>query len=293
MTGAPPWTLADAGCQDGRIAVVTGANSGIGVEISRALVGLGATVILACRNLAAAHQVQADLATGTTESVELDLADLASVRRCAEDLRVRHRRIDLLINNAGVMAPVRTETADGFESDFGVNFLGHFALTGLLHDRADRIVMVSSLTHRRGRIDFDDLQSCKKFRSVQAYADSKLAQLLFMYEFNCRHEARCVAAHPGSARTAILRDQGWQRLAYHPWLRFSTSWFVQDADAGALPIVRAATDPDAADSDFYGPGGRLQTTGAPIKIEPAASARDPLVARRLWDVAESLTGVRF
>ena len=122
------------------------------------------------------------------------------------------------------MAPVRTETIDGFESDFGVNFLGHFALTGLLHDRTDRIVMVSSLTHRRGRIDFDDLQSRKKFRGAQAYADSKLAQLLFMDEFNRRHGARCVAAHPGSARTAILRDQGWQRLAYHPRLRFSTSW---------------------------------------------------------------------
>jgi len=292
MTGAP-WTLADAGRQDGRLAVVTGANSGIGVEISRALVRLGATVILACRNLAAAQEVQADLPSGTTESVQLDLADLASVRRCAEDLRARYRRIDLLINNAGVMAPVRTETIDGFESDFGVNFLGHFALTGLLQDRTDRIVMVSSLTHRRGRIDFDDLQSRKKFRGAQAYADSKLAQLLFMDEFNRRHDARCVAAHPGSARTAILRDQGWQRLAYHPRLRFSTSWFVQDADAGALPIVRAATDPDAAAGDFYGPGGRLQTTGAPVKVEPVAGARDPVVAGRLWDVAESLTGVRF
>jgi NAD(P)-dependent dehydrogenase (short-subunit alcohol dehydrogenase family) len=292
MTSAP-WTLADASRQDGRVALVTGAGSGIGVEIARGLAGLGATVVLAGRNADAARRVQAALPDATTEFAELDLADLASVRRCAESLRARHRRIDLLINNAGVMHRVRTETKDGFEGDFGVNFLGHFALTGLLHDRAERIVMVSSVTHRRGVIDFEDLHSRKKFRSAKAYANSKLAQLLFMSEYNRRHQAMCVAAHPGSARTAILRDQGWQQLAYHPRLRFSTSWFVQDADGGALPILRAATDPDAAAGDFYGPGGRLQMTGAPVKVELAPVARDPLVAQRLWEVAESLTGVRF
>ncbi len=288
-----PWTLADASRQDGRVAVVTGANSGIGLEIARGLAGLGATVVLACRNADAARQVQAALPDATTEFAELDLADLASVRRCAERLRTRHRRIDLLVNNAGVMHPVRTETKDGFEGDFGVNFLGHFAFTGLLHDRAERIVMVSSLTHRRGAIDFDDLQSRKKFRSAKAYANSKLAQLLFMSEYNRRHQAMCVAAHPGSARTAILRDQGWQKLAYHPRLRFSTAWFVQDADAGALPILRAATDAGAAAGDFYGPGGRLQMMGPPVKVGMADAARDSLVAHRLWDAAEALTGVRF
>ncbi len=292
MTSAP-WTLADASRQDGRVAVVTGANSGIGMEIAKGLAGLGATVVLACRNADAAREMQAALPGATNEFVALDLADLASVRRCAESLRQRHRRIDLLINNAGVMHPVRTETKDGFEGDFGVNFLGHFALTGLLHDRADRIVMVTSLTHRRGVIDFEDLQSRKKFRSAKAYANSKLAQLLFMSEFNRRHQAMCLAAHPGSARTGILRDQGWQKLAYHPRLRFSTSWFVQDADAGALPILRAATDAAAAAGDCYGPSGRLQTTGAPVKVDLAAVARDPLVAGRLWESAESLTGVRF
>jgi NAD(P)-dependent dehydrogenase (short-subunit alcohol dehydrogenase family) len=292
-----PWALADASRQDGHIAVVTGANSGVGLEVASGLAGLGATVVLACRNRDGAAAAQGAIKErhpdATTEFAELDLADLASVRCCADGLRQRHRGIDLLINNAGVMHPVRTETKDGFEADLGVNFLGHFALTGLLHDITQRVVMVSSVTHRRGVIDFDDLNwRRKRYRSAQAYANSKLAQLLFMHELNHRHPIG-FAAHPGSARTALLRDQGWQKLAYHPRLRFSTSWFVQDADAGALPILRAATDPGAAAGDFYGPGGRFQTTGAPVKVEPTSIARDPFTATRLWDIAESLTGVRF
>jgi len=292
-----PWTLADASRQDGKLAVITGANSGIGLEVAHGLAQLGATVVLACRSREAATAARAAIAQrnpqAATDVADLDLADLSSIRGCADSLRERHRRIDLLINNAAVMQPVRTETRDGFEAAFGVNFLGHFALTGLLNDVTQRIVMVSSVTHRRGVIDFDDLNSVKKYRSAQAYANSKLAQLMFMYELNRRHRSRCLAAHPGSARTALLRDQGWQKLAYHPRLRFSTSFFVQDADAGALPILRAATDPGATAGDFYGPGGRFETIGPPVKVEPADVARDPDTARRLWEAAESLTGIRF
>jgi NAD(P)-dependent dehydrogenase (short-subunit alcohol dehydrogenase family) len=292
-----PWALADATRQDGKVAVVTGANSGIGLEVAHGMARLGATVVLACRNHHAASAAQAAITQrhpqAVTEFVHLDLADLTSIQRCAGNLRERHRRIDLLVNNAAVMQPVRTETKDGFEADFGVNFLGHFALTGLLNDVTERIVIVSSVTHRRGVIDFDDLNSHKKYRSGQAYANSKLAQLLFMYELNRRHRSCCLAAHPGSARTALLRDQRWQKLAYHPRLRFSTSWFVHDADAGALPILRAATDPSAAAGEFYGPGGRFETIGPPVKVEPAQAARDPDTARRLWEAAEALTGIRF
>ncbi|WNG87253.1 oxidoreductase [Mycobacterium sp. ITM-2016-00317] len=292
-----PWTLTDASRQDGRVAVITGANSGIGLEVAQGLATLGATVVLACRSRDAATTARAAITQrhprAVTEFAPLDLADLSSVRRCADTLRQRHSRIDLLINNAGIRQRTRAETSDGFETHFGVNFLGHFALTGLLNDRTQRVVMVSSVTHRRGIIDFDDLNSDRKYRGARAYANSKLAQVLFMYELNRRHGACCLAAHPGSARTALLRDQGWQKLAYHPLLRFSTSWFVQDADAGALPILRAAADPAAVAGDFYGPGGRFQTIGPPVKVDSAASARDPLTAARLWEAAESLTGVTF
>ncbi|MGE2737486.1 oxidoreductase [Mycolicibacterium vaccae] len=292
-----PWTLRRASRQDGCVAVITGANSGVGLEVAHGLAELGATVVLACRSADAAAAARSALAQrrpeAVTEFAHLDLADLTSVRRCADSLRRHHSRIDLLVNNAGVMHPVRTETRDGFEATMGVNFFGHFALTGLLHDITQRTVLVSSVTHRRGRIDLDDLDSRKSYRSARAYANSKLAQLLFMYEFNRRHGSCCLAAHPGSARTSILRDQGWQKLVYHRWLRFSTSWFVHDADAGALPILRAATDPAAVAGDFYGPGGRFQTTGAPVKVEPSESARDPLIASRLWEIAESRTGVKF
>lgn len=304
------WTPAQAPDQTGRVAVVTGANAGIGIEIARNLAFLGATAVLACRDTGAAARARDRItasAPGTTvATVPLDLADLASVNACVTALAARYGQVDLLINNAGVMTAQRRETADGFEADFGTNFLGHFALTGGLVTAGalaatGRVVTVTSVTHRgrEASIDFDDLQSKSGFDPRRAYARSKMAVTTFAFELQRRLEAAgtqmmSVAAHPGGVRTAILRDRHpLMRLVYHRHLAPLTGWFTQSPAAGALPVLRAATDPTITGASLIGPGGRGELVGPPVQVRASNRARDQTTGRRLWHVAQELTGVAF
>lgn len=302
------WTLEGSADLTGHVAVVTGANSGIGYETARALSRLDAEVILACRDLVAAKRAAADIRREVPQArltiVELDLADLRSISRAADRILETTDRLDLLINNGGVMRSVRALTVDGFESDLGTNFLGHFALTGHLVElltatAGSRVVTVSSITHRRGRIHFDDLTLEHGFTHEAAYAQSKLANLMFAYALGRRLRALggstiSVSAHPGGTRTSVLRDRTrGVRLVYNPALRPVTSLFTQDATRGALPTLRAALDPEVSDGDFYGPGGRFELVGAPVKVRSAGRARDEDAQERLWSIAEELTAVAY
>ncbi|MFE3291548.1 oxidoreductase [Rhodococcus sp. NPDC059234] len=303
-----PWTLDRAPDQAGRTVLVTGANSGIGLETARALARLGARVVLGCRNEVRAEGARADLLASVPgariEILRVDLADLASVRDAATRAHERFDRLDLLVDNAGLMRSPRTVTADGFEANLGTNFLGHFALTGLLLDLVEaapsgRVVTVGSLAHRFGRIHFADPQLASHFTVAKAYAQSKLAEVMFALALDRRLRASrarsiSVAAHPGGSRTAVLRDQNaLLRLGISSRMRALTTRLVQEPAAGALPILRAATDPSVAGGDYYGPGGLLELTGPPAPAGIARRARDGADQDRLWALAEGLTGVRY
>jgi len=290
----------------GRVALVTGANSGLGFESVRALLAKGATVVLACRTLAKAEQARQELATGLGGSpvapsdrialLELDLADLASVARAADRLAVRHSRLDVLLNNAGVMAPPRTLTRQGFEVQFGVNHLGHFALTRhllplLLASDSPRVVQVTSGAQYFGQLDFDDLQGERRYDRWKAYGQSKLANVVFAQELQRRHpQLRSTAAHPGLARTNLqptsVAANGSQieRLAY----RFMGPLF-QSAAQGALPQLYAATAPEAEPGGHYGPSELGGLKGWPKPVPMAKAALDPVQGARLWQVSEELT----
>ncbi|MCZ4534790.1 oxidoreductase [Gordonia terrae] len=301
------WTLADAPPQTGRVAVVTGANSGIGREIALGLATLGARVVLACRNPQTSAEARDDIVGkvpgAELELVDLDLASLNSAHDAAAEIRRRHPRLDLLVNNAGVMRARRELTPDGFEMDFGTNYLGHYALTGLLTDRllaADsaRAVTVGSHVHRAGSIDFADLPMDRSFSTAAAYSRAKLAQMLFAMELDRRMRsaevsAISLAAHPGGTRTGVMREQSrFLQWAYHaPSLRWLTDRFIMDPPDGALPVLRAATDPKAQGGDYYGPVGSLGLVGPPVLVEPSVKAKDRDVAARLWDIGAELTGV--
>jgi NAD(P)-dependent dehydrogenase (short-subunit alcohol dehydrogenase family) len=294
------WSAADIPDQSGRRAIVTGANSGLGLIAARELARKGASVVLACRNMqkgeAALAQVRAG--GGDAELAALDLGSLASVRRFAAS---QERPLDLLLCNAGVMAPPRSETADGFETQIGINHLGHFALTGLLLGRlkaadAPRVVSVSSNGHRIGRIDLDDLHGERRYRRWRAYGQSKLANLLFMLELDRRARAAglplvSVAAHPGYSATNL-------QFAAPPLLdrivmRVSNVVIAQHADDGALPVLYAATVPGLPGGSYAGPDGPGEWRGSPQLVGMSKRAQDPETARRLWEVSESLTGVRY
>ncbi len=287
--------------QAGRTAVVTGANSGIGFETARVLAEHGATVILACRDVAKGEAAAARIAgPGPVATAHLDLGSLASVRAAASEIQDRHPRLDLLINNAGLMMPPYGRTADGFELQFGTNHLGHFALTGLLLDlllpaAGSRVVTVSSNMHRAGRMNFADLQSAQRYRRVAAYGQSKLANLLFSYELQRRLAAAgtqtsALAAHPGTAITGLTRyfppavDRAYHAMGQP---------IAQSAPMGALPALRAATDPAARGGDYYGPGGWLEFKGYPRRVSSSARSHDQAAQRRLWQESERLTGVRY
>jgi NAD(P)-dependent dehydrogenase (short-subunit alcohol dehydrogenase family) len=290
------WTAADVPGQSGRVAVVTGANTGLGFETAKVLLERGATVVLACRNLGKARDAIARLGGGV--AVELDLSSLDSVRRAAAEIGAAHPRLDLLINNAGLMSPARQETADGFELQFGTNHLGHFVLTGLLLDRmrdvpGSRVVTVSSIAHRQASIHFDDLQFTRGYRWGRAYGQSKLANLMFTYELQRRLAGTstiAVAAHPGNAQTELIRHfPRQQRIVGHPGMRWATSWLFQSAPMGALATLRAATDPAAEGGSYYGPPGRLQFTGAPELVRSSERSYDVEAQRRLWAESERLS----
>jgi NAD(P)-dependent dehydrogenase (short-subunit alcohol dehydrogenase family) len=293
------WTTDDVPAQQGRLAVVTGANTGLGFETAQVLAARGASVVLAVRNIEKGKQAAARIAAaapGATVTVqELDLSSLDSVRAAAAELRAGHPRIDLLICNAGVMYPPKQTTGDGFELQFGTNHLGHFALTGLLLDQmlpvpGSRVVTVSSVGHRmQARINFDDLQWERSYSRVRAYGQSKLANLMFTYELQRRLSGAgttiAVAAHPGFAATELMR--------HTPMAAVVTPLFSQDAAMGALPVLRAATDPGVLGGQYYGPGGFLGLRGYPKLVASSRRSHDEAVQRRLWAVSEELTGVTF
>lgn len=294
--------------QTGRLAVVTGANSGIGFHAASRLAQAGAQVVLACRNpdkaADAVARLEALAPDAAVEVVSLDLSSLASVRGAAQAIRERHDHIDLLINNAGVMAIPRSETADGFETQIGTNHLGHFAFTGLLLDlvRAapeGRVVTVSSGAHKTGRINFDDLQGRNGYRKWGAYGQSKLANLLFAYELQRRltaagAETISVAAHPGWAATN-LQTSG-RGITGGPGLllnNLANHLIAQSDEMGALPTLYAATSPDVEPGGYYGPGGFQEMKGLPRSVPSNARSKNEADAARLWDLSEELTDVHF
>ncbi|QBF47388.1 oxidoreductase [Janibacter limosus] len=293
------WSLDSMPDQSGRTVVITGANSGLGAVTARELSARGAAVVLACRDMSKGEQVTSSLPGA--EVVRLDLASLESVREAADEIRGRHERIDLLVNNAGLMMTPRGVTQDGFELQVGTNHLGHFALTGLLLDRllvtpGSRVVTVTSLAHRWGGgvLDFDNLQAERGYDSMGAYGRSKLTNLLFTHELQRRlAEARAqtiaVAAHPGLSRTSLAR---YLPLPVRPFIAAGTWVTGQSAAKGALPTLRAATDPTAVGSAFYGPSGPGETRGRPVAVGSSSGSRDPEAMRRLWEISEELTGVR-
>ncbi|HEU5100320.1 MAG TPA: oxidoreductase [Roseiflexaceae bacterium] len=306
---ANEWTSNDIPDQRGKLAVVTGANSGIGYEAARALAAKGARVILAVRNAekgrAAVSAIQRAHPSASAEVMALDLSNLASVRQFAQTFLERFDTLPLLINNAGVMALPFRQTADGFEMQFGTNHLGHFALTGLLLPAilaapGARVVAVSSGAHAPGEIDFDNLDGTKSYNAWRAYCQSKLANLLFAYGLQRRFtaagsDAIAVGCHPGYAATN-LQAAGPQmrgsRLG-EQISALSNRLFAQSAAMGALPTLYAATAPEVNGCDYIGPLGLFGLRGTPGKARSSARSYDPALAARLWQVSEDLTDVRY
>ncbi|MGW7488716.1 oxidoreductase [Streptomyces sp. NPDC054786] len=297
MTHTPKWNATDIPDQTGRTAVVTGANSGLGIATVDALTRAGAHVVLAVRDTARGEAAAGTVrgARGSVEVRRLDLADLASVREFAASWQ---RPLDLLINNAGVMNIPESRTKDGFEMQFGTNHLGHFALTGLLLPYVtDRVVTVASGAHRMpgNRIHFENLNLTGAYRAVTAYSQSKLANLLFTLELQRRLTAagspvRALAAHPGWAATNLQgADVSVLRRAV---MRVGNRLVAQDNKAGALPTLYAATQ-DLPGASYLGPDGLGEMRGAPTMVGRTAAATDPVNARRLWQASEELTGVTF
>jgi len=293
------WSAHDIPDQTGKYVIVTGANSGIGFEAAQVLAAKGAHVTLACRNAAKAKEAQAKIKKAhkgaKVVTATLDLASLASVAAFAASYRKKHDTLDSLINNAGVMVPPYGKTEDGFELQIGCNHLGHFALTAQLIDLITaapegRVVNVASQAHRSGKINFDDLHWEKGYQRWPAYGQSKLANLLFTYELDRQlkdagHTARATAAHPGYAATNLQRTMTAGTIM--------NALFAQNQYAGALPTLRAATDPEAESGSYWGPNGLMEMRGAPVQVQSNRRSHDKRVARRLWDLSQELTGVTF
>lgn len=300
------WTMDEMPDQTGRVSLVTGAGSGLGLATTRALADRGGHVILAVRDEAkgrrAVAAITAERPGASLEVRRLDLADLDSVRAFADGLRADHSRLDVLVNNAGVMAPPRSLSAQGHELQFAVNHLGHFALTGLLLDllaagRDPRVVTVSSVNHRQGRLFFDDLHGERRYRPMAYYNQSKLANAVFGRELHLRlteagSPVRSVLAHPGYTATNLQLNGPiglWRVLLG----RIGNPLFAQRPADGARSQLRAATDPGVLGGEFIGPGGPAELRGAPRRVELSPGAADAAVGRRLWEVSARLTGVRF
>jgi NAD(P)-dependent dehydrogenase (short-subunit alcohol dehydrogenase family) len=303
-----PWSVADIPPQNGKLAVVTGATGGLGYETALALARAGAEVLVTGRNAVkgrvAIEQIKRAVPSAKVRFTMLDLASLASIRAFATSMLANGRPLDLLINNAGVMdLPTRRLTEDGFELQFGTNHLSHFALTALLlpllrKAQAPRVVNVSSLAHRGGKIDFSNLQAERKYNSWAAYQQSKLANLLFTFELQRRSDAygwglMSNAAHPGYARTELIPNGPGTGGLKGIGMKVLGSFMSHSAAAGALPTLFAATSPEAAPNGYYGPNGFYELKGpvAPAQVFP--QAKDEAVARKLWEVSEQLTGVKW
>ncbi len=299
------WTENDVPDQSGRIAVVTGANTGLGFETAKVLAARGATVVIAVRNVekgnAAAAQILGAVPRADITVQPLDLGSLQSVRTAAAELKESYPRIDLLINNAGVMYPPKQTTKDGFELQFGTNHLGHFALTGLLLENllpvpGSRVVVVASVAHNiRAGIHFDDLQWERSYNRVAAYGQSKLANLMVAYELQRRLATAgavsfAVAAHPGVSNTELMRHIPGSSL---PFVDKLTGLVTNSPAMGALATLRAATDPGVSGGQYYGPDGFRELWGHPVLVSSSKQSHDVAVQERLWTVSEQLTGVRF
>jgi len=300
----PPFNLNDVPSQKGRVAIVTGSNVGLGYETAIGLVQKEMKVVMACRNLAKAEKAKskilkrfpkADLAV-----LQLDLSSLKAIRAFAKSFNEQYDRLDLLINNAGLLAPPHTLTEDGFELQMGVNYFGHFLLTQLLMDKLEaspdaRVVTLSSIAHKKGSINFDDIQSKKHYDPWGAYRQSKLACLIFMFELQRRLEANncstiSVAAHPGLSITNIAKHQPWYVKLLLPLI---TLFFAHSIKDGAEPTLYAALGEAVKGMDYYGPDGAREMTGHATKVKAKPNATDKAVAEKLWAISEELTGVDF
>lgn len=296
MTG---FTAADLPSQQGKCFIVTGANAGLGFETSRALAARGARVLLACRDEGRARDAMARIAAETPGAdlafIPLDQGDLASIRNAAA-LAMAQPRIDALVNNAGVMIPPLGHTRDGFELQFGVNHLGCFALTALLLPKlaqtpGSRVVVTASLAHKYGRIDWDDLNAAKSYSATQRYADSKLANILFLFELDRRLRAAgspviAAGCHPGVAVTDLGRHRLITRIGF-PLLRP----ILNSAAMGAWPTLQAAAAPDVVPGEYYGPQRLREMRGPSAIARRAKKARNAGLARRLWDMSVQMTGI--
>ena len=295
------WTATDIPELKDKVAIVTGANSGIGFETAKELARHGAQTVLACRSVdkaqAALAKIQAELPNAHAEVILLDLASLDSIHQFVGTFKAKYDQLDLLVNNAGIMMVPYGTTEDGFERQFGTNHLGHFALTGLLLDlllavSEGRVVNVSSTAHRMGTIDFENLMFTNgaDYSPSRAYARSKLANLLFTYELQRKFEAigketLAVAAHPGWTETNLQQHAGS--------MRFLNRFFAQQPPTGALPTLYAATAADVEGGDYYGPGGFMEMQGYPKKVKSIDASHDAVTAEKLWQISEELTAVSF
>ena len=308
MTMKHKWTSEDIPDLAGSVALVTGGNSGLGFETVKALAGKYAHVILACRDTAKGNAAQEQICQQTPDAsievMQLDLASLASVRQFAVEFMLKHNQLHILINNAGVMATPHRTTADGFELQFGTNHLGHFTLTGLLLDVLlktpnSRVVTVSSMAEQMGRINLDDLMSEKSYERWTAYAQSKLANVLFAYELQrklnvVRASTISLAVHPGVAATN-LRTKLMTRETplLHRIQGYFWEFLRQSVEMGALPQLYAATAPNVRGGEIYAPGGYLQRAGYPKKVRSSRRSYDATLSKQLWAVSEKLTGVEY
>lgn len=301
------WTIKNIPSLKGKTAIVTGGNSGLGLEAVKALAAKGARVIMACRSLKKAEATRDQLIETLPKAeiiiMELDLADLNSVRNFAAKYKQNHSKLDILINNAGIMMVPYGLTRDGFELQIGTNHLGHFALTGLLldvikHTPGARVINITSLAHKSGKMDFDNLMCSngKGYSSMKAYGRSKLANLLFTYELQRFFKANSIdamalAAHPGFSDTHLFHSvvADWALALFKP----VTLLLAQPAWVGAEPGLRAATDPEAKGGEFYGPSGHFEVKGHPVRVQSNEASHNQEDAENLWAISEKLTGVKF
>lgn len=300
------WTTKNVPNLSGKVIIVTGGNSGIGFAAAKEFTRKGATTILACRNLDKAKkalaQIHKKITDASVEIMQLDLANLDSVHKFATEFKEKYERLDVLVNNAGIMMVPYQKTVDGFESQIGTNHLGHFALTGLLYDlltetEGARVVNVSSTNESSGEMDFDNFMfdEGKEYSRMKAYAKSKLANLLFTYELDKRFKKEkidsiAVAAHPGMANTNLLKHMlGW----FAPISKILFGFVMQSSAKGALPTIRAAVDPEVKGSEYYGPRGFQEERGYPMRVESSKASHNEEDAKRLWELSEELSGVKY
>jgi NAD(P)-dependent dehydrogenase (short-subunit alcohol dehydrogenase family) len=307
MCGMSRWTADDIPDQSGRVAVITGANSGLGYVTARELARNRARVVLACRDEVrgreAVARLVAEVPDADVELRSLDMASLASIRAFSDAVQGSYPAVDLLVNNAGVMAIPRSETADGFEMQLGTNHLGHFALTGLLlplmvRQPSSRVVTVSSNAHKAGRLNFDDLMHERSYRRWKVYSDSKLANLLFAFELQRRLTAVdapliSVAAHPGTAATNLVKPGSAGNMVKQMFMTVGVRVIGQSEDQGTLPQLYAATAPQVQGGEYFGPNGFMENRGHPKRLGSSSASKDLTSTSRLWAMSEELTGVRY